>query len=209
MKIQSLIFNEIKMLFFICCFNVFGLAAFAQVQLFPVVNIPVFEGSNELFNAWCGGFNSPQFSPINLDDSGKIDLFVFDRNGIISIPFKYDQTALGSGFRYAPQYQVNFPAMSNFSLVRDYNKDGVPDLFTHTSAGMKVYRGVVVNGYTKYVLEKSILEFGSTNTNIWVNADDIPAVVDVNMDGDLDVLSFGIFFILSLEIKVTQKKRLI
>ena len=34
---------------------------------------------------------------------------------------------------------------------------------------------------------------GTFNVNIWTAIDDIPAIVDVNRDGDLDMLTFGIF----------------
>ena len=47
-------------------------------------NLPVTVGGVELENPWAGGLNYAQFSDIDFDFDGDMDLFVFDRSSDIS-----------------------------------------------------------------------------------------------------------------------------
>ena len=154
-------------------------------------------------NPWVGGMDAPQFSPADLDNDGKQDLFVFDRGGNKAYTFLNK----GNGnYEYAPKYEAMLPVMENWALMRDYNKDGVPDIFCWANAGVKVYRGKRNNGVldfdfitAKYDangnLTNDLLLFNNNGflVNVYVLTDDIPGLIDVNGDGDMDVLAFGNF----------------
>jgi hypothetical protein len=74
----------------------------------------------------------------------------------------------------------------------DYNNDGKKDIFTYTTGGIKVYRNVSDSKLKFQQVTNPFLlsQQGSTLTNILVTFVDYPAIVDVDNDGDYDVLSF-------------------
>jgi hypothetical protein len=149
-----------------------------------------------LQNPWAGGFNSPQFSMIDLDNDGKKDLVSFER-GYFGV-FKTFRNVGSPGnpdFIYAPEFLHIFPHMQNWALLVDYNCDGHEDLFTSVPAGLKVYR----NDFTEenginFKLETSILLAEGIDglEPIYVSPPDLPAISDVDGDGDVDILSFEI-----------------
>ena len=55
----------------------------SSAQLFTIDYSPIFRqaDSSVLKLALAGGLNQPQFSNIDLNGDGKLDLFVFDRTG--------------------------------------------------------------------------------------------------------------------------------
>jgi len=78
-------------------------------------------------------------------------------------------------------------------LLTDFNCDGVKDIFTSENFGIKVYQGKKDGGGNlSFTLFSSELQFFSNSTfnKLNVAAVDIPAIIDVNNDGDLDVLTF-------------------
>ena len=94
-----------------------------------------------LKNAWAGGFNSVQFSEIDLDLDGTKDLFVFDRTGNRISTFINTGVTNQISYQHDPQYVQNFPVgLHDWVLLRDFNCDGKEDIFTFSNGGMKVYR---------------------------------------------------------------------
>jgi len=170
---------------------------------FQTLSIPVSKNNIALKNAWVGGMDAPQFSPADLDNDGKPDLFVFDRGGNKAYTFLNKGNGI---YEYAPKHEAMLPEMENWALMRDYNKDGVPDIFCWANAGIKVYRGKRNNGVLSFdfitakydtngTLVSDLLTFNNNGfaVNVYVLTDDIPGLVDVNGDGDMDVLAFGNF----------------
>lgn len=159
-------------------------------------SITVKIGSDTLEHAWSGGLNYSQFSEIDFDYDGEMDLLVFDRssnnirvflqeeeNGIKKYVFKYNA-------------QTSFPGDIRYRLATaDYDNDGRMDLFVYGIGGIKVYRNVgdVTNGLL-WSVAKNLLysNYNGSNLNLYVSSADIPAIVDVDGDGDLDVLTFHI-----------------
>jgi hypothetical protein len=169
---------------------------FAQSPKFRVNNIPVERKGSKLRMPWVGGLNSPQFSEINLNGDSYPDLFVFDRVGDKVLTFVNNGTPGDTAYRYAPQFERLFPSdLKSWALIRDYNNDGVPDIFTHANTGTRVYKGSNQGGTLSFNLVNDLLTYfdGTFHVNIWTNVDDIPVFTDVNRDGDMDVLTFGIF----------------
>lgn len=177
--------------------------AFGQNTKYRVTNVPVEKGSKVLRHPWTGGLNAPQFSYCDLNNDGVKDLFVFDRVGNKVLTYLNVGTNNDTTFVYAPQYESLFPSdLEHWALLRDYNNDGVPDIFTRAVyyngnpyVGTRVFKGKIANGHLAFDLVQPVLYYndGSFNVNIWTNVDDIPVYTDVNYDGDIDILTFGIF----------------
>lgn len=174
--------------------------AYAQGP-YRVISIPVLRNGSAVKMPWAGGMDAPQFSACDLNQDGIKDLFVFDRGGNRVMTFTGNGTGGDTAFTYAPQYEGLFPAdLNNWALIRDYNKDGIPDIFTHTDLGTRVFKGSVQYGQLHFDLVSNLLIYPDTesnnqvyNINIFTYVDDIPAIVDVNGDGDLDILTYAIF----------------
>ncbi|HOW32759.1 MAG TPA: VCBS repeat-containing protein, partial [Bacteroidales bacterium] len=96
------------------------------------------------------------------------------------------------GYEYHPEYAGSFPPVEHWMQLVDYNNDGREDVFTYTTGGIKVYRNdsqdmpafTLVSGPYLVSLQ------GTTLTNIFVTYVDYPAIVDVDNDGDKDILTF-------------------
>ncbi len=145
-----------------------------------------------LRNPWAGGLNAAQISTMDLDGDGTDDLVAFDRSSQRVTTFLADAAA--KIYRHAPSYEARFPDMANWMLLVDYDRDGIKDLFTHTPQGIKVYRKTKTAETWTWKLFKPLLNTVgfSGKINLLVVATDIPALVDADDDGDLDVVTFEI-----------------
>ncbi|HMQ08237.1 MAG TPA: T9SS type A sorting domain-containing protein [Saprospiraceae bacterium] len=150
-----------------------------------------------------GNLVAPQFSEIDLNGDGKMDLFVFDRSGNTILTFLNKSSNGKIQYEFAPEYISIFPkTLHTWVLLRDYNGDGVTDIFTAPTIpgipGIEVHKGKRVDGKLSFDLVRfperdfDILTFPISNihTNIYVAFTDIPAIEDVDGDGDLDVITF-------------------
>ena len=164
--------------------------------LYPVKTIKVTENGKVLRNPWAGGMNLPQFSSTDFNGDGKDDLFVFDKDGFIPTVFLNYGSDDTVAFKYSPQYEKFFPPMIRWALLRDYNCDGVEDIFSSCTAGIKLYQGKKVGSDYQYTKVDSPLysNFMGTPVNIYSANEDIPAIVDLDKDGDLDILVLGSLF---------------
>lgn len=150
-----------------------------------------FDLGNELRFSTVGGFDNPQFSEIDLNNDGVKDLFVFDRKHDVVRTFTYN-TVL-QDYEYAPEYERQFPSgLHDFVLLRDINCDGHEDLFTFFQGGFRLYQneGTFPLTFTQRA-SKIQTKYGNINTSAFVLAGDVPAIVDTDNDGDLDILTFG------------------
>ena len=162
------------------------------------IEVPVTIDGKELIMDWSGGFNAPQFSNIDLNRDGVKDLISFDRQG--DIIRTYIRLPATGKWIMDWSYVPFFPPLVDWVLVADFDKDGVEDLFTSSSpsgaAGIGVYKGAYDNGewsFTRMLDRgKSYLQVpsGGDLTNLYTSWEDIPSIIDVDNDGDLDVLAF-------------------
>ena len=146
-----------------------------------------------------GGMNCPQFSQADFNNDGKQDLFVFDRIGNVRMTFLNN----GTSFDYAHQYISNFPELNDWALLRDFNGDGIADIFTFNDraiSGIRIFKGKIVNNQIafdrlNFATNSNILNYPLSNgikTNLYVNSVDIPSIDDIDNDGDLDILAFEV-----------------
>ncbi|MDB5234686.1 MAG: hypothetical protein JWR44_1679 [Hymenobacter sp.] len=158
----------------------------------------VVHGTDTLRNAWAGGFNTPQFSSIDLDNDGQQDLFAFDHESSRVYTFlnvAAPGTAAGRRWQHAPQYETLFPAdLEGWALLRDYDCDGRADLFTYTNGGdIRVFRNTLVGGRPTFQLTTNQIRFSgnfSGTANLTIGGYNLPAIQDVNGDGKLDIMTY-------------------
>ncbi len=149
---------------------------------------------------FAGGLRAPQFSVADINLDGIDDLVVFDRAGATIIPL----IGIGNGaYRYDPGFRSIFPRMRNWMFLRDYNGDGIPDLFcsptTASLPGVELWIGEVRDNQLFFNLKKFPgrnfdvihVPVGSTSfTQLYVSPIDLPHIGDVDDDGDIDILAF-------------------
>lgn len=172
----------------------FSFSSIAQLGFEYTPSIPVKKNSSYLQNAWAGGLDYAQFSLIDVDFDGKLDLFIFDRAANNPLVFKHVSNGITSKWEFLHNAHLLFP---NNLLYRattyDYDNDGRMDLFTYSIGGLKVYRNVgSLSTGLQWELKKDIVysNYNGFVTNLYVASSDIPALVDVDNDGDMDVLTF-------------------
>ncbi len=156
-------------------------------------NLKIIQNGLVLPNAWAGGLNTPQFSTCRLNNDGFDDLVVFDRTAQKIATFLAVQDTNGKfSWKYAPEYEPYFPKIQNWMLLVDYDQDGKKDIFTHSPAGLRVFRNISTDTKIAWELVADPLySVGfSGKINLSVTATDIPAIVDCDNDGDIDVLMF-------------------
>ena len=169
--------------------------SWAQFGFFYNDSITVKFGGDTLQLPWVGGFNHAQFSSFDFDFDGEEDLFIFDRssNQIRVLLRKFDGNGVAF-YQYAHGVRDKFPDDVRYrATLVDYNGDDKPDLYTYGIGGLKLYKntGNATDGL-QWELVSNLLrtDYLGTNSNLFVSSIDIPAIVDVDNDGDIDVLTF-------------------
>ncbi|PKR80984.1 hypothetical protein CW751_07405 [Brumimicrobium salinarum] len=160
-------------------------------------SIPVEIGNDQLKFPWSGGINHAQFSTIDYDFDGLNDLFIFDRSGNQIMLFKTIEENGDYTYKYIHNAASLFPEDLRYRVqLIDYNGDDKVDLFTYGIGGIKVYKntGNLIDGL-QWEVVKEVLKSEMPNgsfSNLFVSSVDIPALYDVDGDGDLDILTFNI-----------------
>ncbi len=171
-----------------------NLTTFGQFNFEFTDEVIVRKGTDTLHNAWAGGLDYVQISSFDFDFDGDQDLFVFDRSqNNIRV---FTQEIIGGVKKWVIVHDAykKFPSDVIYrATMVDYDNDGRSDLFTYGIGGLKVYRNIGdnVNGI-QWQLFKSIInsDYNGFTTNLYVASSDIPAIVDVDFDGDIDILTF-------------------
>ncbi|WP_323825558.1 hypothetical protein, partial [Pseudomonas aeruginosa] len=73
------------------------------------------------------------FSPMDINSDGLMDLFVYDKAGWKAQAFINTGSVGHASYTYAPEYDLLFPqVLRDWAVVRDYNHDGIGDIFALT-----------------------------------------------------------------------------
>ncbi|MDX1446944.1 VCBS repeat-containing protein, partial [Lishizhenia sp.] len=157
---------------------------FAQVKI----------NGDTLSNPWAGGLNYAQFSHLDFNRDGFDDLLVFDRSSNqIQLFLKSFQNG-NPHYRYQYKAEIQLPPDIRYRLATfDYDNDGDLDLFTYGIGGVRVYKNTSSGNQLSFDLFKSELKsiYNGGPATLFVSSSDIPALVDVDHDGDMDILTFS------------------
>lgn len=155
--------------------------------------IPVVIDGDTLQNPWVGGLTAPQWSPIDFDFDEDEDLFAFDRDGARLLAFE----RTGNGWIYRPEWVQGWPEIVDWCLLRDYDCDGRPDIFTSYQNGIYVYRNLTEDPNNPQfepvatpLMASYDLGQGADTLPVVCLGIDLPAILDHDGDGDLDIISF-------------------
>ena len=173
--------------------QILSCGVFSQSVFDKKDSVKVFFQDDVFDYPWTGGYNFCQFSSIDLNGDSIKDLFVFDKTGNRISTFLNTGKNNEVSYRYAPEYVSSFPMLTSWVLLYDYDNDGKEDIFSSTSGGVKVHRNISNGRELKFQLQSSLLMSNYNSLlNLYVSPADLPAIVDVDSDGDVDVLTFSI-----------------
>jgi len=185
----------------------FLMMTYCQGQDYSSFTCPVIIDGNELKFPFTGGFDSPQFSHCDFNMDGVKDLFVFDRRGSVPMIFERTGTGLSEGYTFTREHKGSLPdSLVQWAFMKDFNRDGEYELFCAPTylgySGIQLYQSSLnQDGQWSFQYRqmgpgiKDLVNFRNPNgvdTNITVPFTDIADIVDVDFDGDLDVLSFDL-----------------
>jgi hypothetical protein len=173
-------------------------AAFAQT--FTPLTIEVETETGLLSNPWGGGLNCPQLSEADLNRDGLNDLYLFDRTAHLHLAYRRQ----GNQYVFAPELVQNFPELTEWSMLRDYNGDGISDIIAYSDVpgidGVTAYTGFWQDNklaFKRYPFKGPFnlayfpLKSGG-KAQVYITRIDIPSIEDVDCDSDLDILTFNI-----------------
>lgn len=186
-------------LFLLLVFANHGLKA--QFHAVHSNEIPVIKNGDNLANAWAGGINAGQISRIDANQDGLMDIFVFDRSGNKVLVFLNNDSGDPNTFPYSLEHSQAFPTLRDWALLRDFDCDGKRDIFTYNGiGGFKIFKNISTptDGLQFEEVESNLQAFfnlanDSYNSNIYISSVDLPAVDDLDGDGDLDIMVYSIF----------------
>ena len=162
---------------------------------FTANNIKVYaKNGKELRFPFTGGLKHPVFSMLDLNGDGYNDLIILDRMDDRILTYRNLGIKDSFGFVYRSQYELLLPdSLSSTIIIKDYNNDGKPDLFAFVNTGILVYKNVSTPSQIKFELIANPIKssyFGNPEMDLGVSTSDIPAIEDIDGDGDLDILTF-------------------
>jgi hypothetical protein len=157
-------------------------------------SIQVFAEDRQLKMPWAGGINFVQASQVDANYDGIKDLFIFDRSGNKPGVFLCEGISDSVNFKVS-RLGESFPSMREWALMADYNMDGKADIFTYSVGAFSVFKNTgsasAGIGFSK-ITEKVYSHYNNDYLPLYVTSVDIPSIIDVDNDGDLDVLTFSV-----------------
>lgn len=161
----------------------------------PTNCFKVVHGIDTLAFPWTGGFDNPRFNNIDLNQDGKQDIVIFDRKDQKLLTFVHVGNPSEVKYQFAPEYIPLFPKeIQSWMLLIDYNCDNQPDIFT------RKLNPPTITVFKNTTLQNGYLSFESVSQDLWsknvgdpygyeLTSNDIPAIADVDGDGDIDILT--------------------
>ena len=169
-----------------------SLTVVAQIYFSEALKIETFEGTKKIEHPFTGGFNNAQFSEIDLNQDGIMDLIVTDRFQNKTKPYLNSGISDSIHYTYAPEYAEKFPKIDHVLITRDYNNDGKMDLFV-TGNEVLLYENTstISGGLSFQLVDKLQTKNNSNSTSLNPlnpNAINYPAIIDLEGDKDIDII---------------------
>ncbi|MCC5930493.1 MAG: T9SS type A sorting domain-containing protein [Cyclobacteriaceae bacterium] len=146
---------------------------------------------NEYLQPWAGGINSPQFQKADLNNNGTDELVIYERSTDVFKVYEYRE----GRYIFNAEMASIIPSLPmGWVVFVDYNGDGLKDIFTNGDRGMMVYKNISqpnTNARWEKIADPLLSQSTTTMINIIGNLNDIPAITDVDGDGDLDILVYN------------------
>jgi hypothetical protein len=155
--------------------------------------IPLLLEADTLTNAWAGGMNAAHYNTMHLNGDTLLDLVVFERFTNTVSTFLAVAKKGKYFYQHTLSYEGQFPKdLQGWVLMADYNKDGKKDIFTSGKLGVKVYQNTSTASSLawKLVADPLLTQGTSGMINLQTYFSDIPAITDLDQDGDLDILTY-------------------
>jgi len=152
-------------------------------------SIKISRNGNEIALPFAVGINAAQFQQMDTNGDGEEELIVWDINSRRILVFETD----GNDFKYLPEMSYYFPIdVSGFMVLADFNGNGKKDLFTSSPFGIRAYRNITPEGgkHLEWELAQNFLRL-ENGSNLQANNLDIPLIMDIDGDGDLDIATFN------------------
>lgn len=186
--------NIFKIITIICFFTTFSFSQ--NYILSPNFAFPVSILGVSILNPLTGGINIAQAYKIQIDGNGAEDLVLFDKYIGRIFTYIYD----GTNYIYIPKYEYLFPKIFSWLSIIDYDGDGKKDIFTSPGyegasiSYVRVYKNnSLSNSLTGFnIVTSTLIEssgFGDSDLN--VPSSDIPSILDLDNDGDIDIVVHG------------------
>ncbi len=185
-------------LFVILCTSLYPYRG--QSQTTGLADIPFTVNGQVIADPFTGGTLAAQYNEIDLNLDGVMDLVLYDRRGLVLTTYLFDTES--GDYEYRPEYREIFPELRNILYVRDYNMDGVADLYTgdlfNNSNYMSVYKGSIVDGQYQWEIIQHDVEIfpnlyyeqNGQFREVYSSFVDKSEIADIDGDGDLDILAF-------------------
>uniref|UniRef100_UPI003593C191 FG-GAP repeat domain-containing protein n=1 Tax=Aquiflexum sp. TaxID=1872584 RepID=UPI003593C191 len=144
---------------------------------------------NEIEMPFAVGINAAQFQQMDTNGDGNEEWVIWDINSRRILVFQTD----GDDFVYLPEMSYYFPNdVAGFMVLADFNGNGKKDLFTSSPFGIRAYRNITQEGakYPSWELAQNFLRLDN-GSNLQANNLDIPLIMDIDGDGDLDIVTFN------------------
>ena len=172
--------------------NALSQVAFEQGGAAQIVN-----NGDTLSNAFIGGFNNPIFSNLDFNQDGFQDLYVFDHADNTQYLYEHIGIADSLAFIPRPDLVANLPdtLMNFWAKLVDYDRDGDMDIFAGVPGGVVLHKNLTQEtGDFSFAIgtQKIKTSYFGFESALYVASVDIPAIVDVDGDGDIDVLTYDV-----------------
>ncbi len=157
-------------------------------KTFEFGQIPMQMGDNSLSMPFAGGINSAQIQTMDTNGDGQEEWVIWDINARNILVFEKN----GEAFKHLPEMSHYLPQdIQGFLLLKDFDGDGLKDLFTSSPFGIKAYQNTgIENDHPTWQVAQEYLPL-ENGSNIQANNLDIPALQDIDGDGDLDLVTFN------------------
>lgn len=189
-RIETIVFSDylarLMRVFLSVVLIITSTALKAQIEFRFKTDVPVSIQGQPLSQPWEGGLNAAQFQTMDLNADGLDDLVIYNRiSRDISTYLNFNNQYI-----WSPEFAYQFPDdVIHWLILKDFDCDGLKDIFTSTALGIKVYRNTTAGNKLTWEVAKPFLSFDS-GTNIQVSPNDIPGIADIDGDGALDILTY-------------------